>query len=62
MDMIGGPLDGEDYKGEVDLSKPFIILELAVQGQRSNLVAMYKFQQNQLHFVETKTREQLQNL
>lgn len=66
MQFLGGPLDGREYDGPpIGADRPYLVVELTIRGnqgtpcRRPGLFSLYHFRHDNLHFVETRSRQQL---
>lgn len=67
MHFVNGPLDGLETEVVVTPDQPFAVFELAkIIGEsyheRPGLFALYRLEFDRLVYVETKTREQLDEI
>lgn len=65
MKLIGGPLDGGDYAGEIDREKPFMIFPVPPPNHPNptmediDLFSCYHLVGDCLQYISSKTRAQV---
>lgn len=57
--MLGGPLDGQIYEGELFSNTPFIVLDLNDYGMGIDIYSMYEYfpETNSLSYVSSKSKQ-----